>query len=209
MQASCVQRRSSIDRLFQAVTTADISRLPVDSRMPDIVIYRSLAKFLLSYDKMLTYGYPLPDPDSEVKGKALIPRGIYPTTTNYFNSNQRTCSRCKNVFQVKEDGTPVIWKRCFYHKGLLKMHPRTGIQTYSCCFRPISSLGCKVSDSHVVDGSGHPDYDRNFLQTERRSSAPPAVYALDCEMVSLFHLISITNVTASHIISATQRSGLR
>lgn len=167
--------------------------LPVDPRLPDFVIFRSLSRFLMSRDKMQVYGYPLPDPDSREEGKVLIPDGIYPTTKNYFNSNQRTCSRCKHVFQVKEEGTPVVWKRCFYHRtSLLKRSPVSGVQQYACCRRPISSLGCKVSDSHVVDGSGHPDYDRHFRPTVRRTGAGCSpVYALDCEMVSLTESVCV------------------
>lgn len=188
------RRRSSINQLFQAVTTADISRLPVDRRLPDFVVYRSLSRFVMSKERMITYGYPVPDDKSREPGKVLIPTGIYPTTANYFNSNQRTCSRCKEIFQVKDDGTPVIWKQCFYHRGMLKHQHRSGIMSYSCCYKPYSSEGCKVSDSHVVDGSGHPDYDRHFRQTVKKNGNQrtrdncPGVYALDCEMVSIMLL---------------------
>ena len=179
---------SELEADEETAVSEDLWRLPVDPRIPDFVIYRSLSRFVMPLTEMARYGYPLPDPESREPGRAIVPRGIYPTTPNFFNSNQRTCSRCKEVFQVKEDGTPVVWKRCFYHKGVLKRHPRSGVLSYSCCFRPMASLGCRLSDSHVVDGSGHPDYERNFRSTikrppGRRDTLSPGVYALDCEMV--------------------------
>jgi hypothetical protein len=177
------------DSIVNNSPIASIYKLPVDPSTPDMIIYSCLEKYVMILEKMETYGYPLPHPTEE--GKAIIPTGLYPTTVNYFNSNQRTCSRCKTIFQVKEDGTPIVKHRCFYHKGLLKRHPFLGFQIYSCCRQVISSLGCKYSDAHVVDGSGHPDYDRGFIRTQKKDlpeGSCSGIFALDCEMVSFFCL---------------------
>ena len=77
-----------------------IFRLPIDPEMPEWLLYRCLEKFIMSTEKMELYGYPIPDLLSEEEGKVIIPPGLYPPTINYFNSNQRTCSRCKTVFKL-------------------------------------------------------------------------------------------------------------
>jgi hypothetical protein len=179
------------DLLDQPVIEASIYRLPIDPNTPELIIYACMERYIMSSEKKLIYGYPMEDPKSGEEGKVIIPTGLYPSTPNYFNSNQRTCSRCKTVFQVKENGTPVVEQRCYYHRGFLRFnnnpYAQNKMQTYSCCGQVISSLGCKVSDAHVVDGSGHPDFDRGFVKTQPKALEPgssPGVYALDCEMVS-------------------------
>lgn len=171
---------------------------PIDPEMPEWLLFQSLERYVMSREKMEMYGYPIPDPNSPEDGKVIMPPGFYPPTVNYFNSNQRTCSRCKTVFQVREDGTPVVKKKCYYHRGFLRKSLSSGLPEYSCCKHPIASAGCLISDAHIVDGSGHPDYDRGFKVTQAKQIAPatsPGIYALDCEMCSTTIGTEVTKVT--------------
>lgn len=189
--------------------TCDVlSRLPIDREMPEWLIYQLMERFVMSCDKMKTFGYPIPEEESD-EGKVTIPSGFYPSTVNYFNSNQRTCSRCKTVFQVKDDGTPVVRKKCHYHRGFLRTnHGRT--PEYSCCKHPMASAGCLISDSHIVDGSGHPDFDRGFKVTQPKQLAPgtsAGIYALDCEMCSTSIGTEVTKVTVvNHLFQVVYES---
>lgn len=166
---------------------------------PPTLIYKFLEKFVMSSDSMKTYGYPICDPKEE--GSVILPTD--PKTLNNFKSNNRICCRCLKTFTVGEDGFPTRREACIYHPGRI-WSGRTGgsfVKIWSCCKNETAAGGCSSSDVHIVDGSGHPEYNKGFVKTTPSKSSSdesndcPGIYALDCEMCNTTVGMELTRLT--------------
>ena len=166
---------------------------------PVFMIYKFLEKFIMSQDNLKTYGYPIADVNEE--GSVILPTD--PRTLNNFKSNNRICCRCLKTFTVGEDGVPTRKETCIYHPGRI-WSERTGgtfIKIYSCCKNEISAGGCSSSDVHIVDGTGHPEYNKGFVKTKPSKgdndspNSCPGIYALDCEMCNTTVGMELTRLT--------------
>ena len=180
-----------------------ITRLPIDSKTPDVVVYQKLAAFVLSPGKLQEFGfvnvvvlilsrvahcfhrYPKMESASGVAGNVIIPPLQYAAVVSDFSSNKRKCQRCRSVFQVKSDGTPVTWEKCLYPGG--------------------GRSGTQVSDCHAVHGFNHRDYKRNFVQTKQRGddASSAGVFALDTEMVMFW--VVVKHVVERFVCRSRQR----
>lgn len=166
---------------------------------PVFMIYKFLEKFIMSSDSLKTYGYPISDPKEE--GAVILPFDA--KTLNNFKSNNRICCRCLKTFSVGEDGLPTRKETCIYHPGRI-WSERTGgtfIKIYSCCKNETGTGGCSSSDVHIVDGSGHPEYNKGFVKSRQSrlsnddAADCPGVYALDCEMCNTTVGMELTRLT--------------
>ena len=170
--------------------------------LPQVYVYDFFKKFLMKEEDLRSYGYPFPDPLTP--GRAILPKPDS-KTWNDFKELVRVCCRCKKRFQVSEEGIPINRKdACVYHGGRIWSEKSHGTLTkiYSCCKQEVSSGGCCSSDFHVVDGAGHPDYDRGFVQTERKQLSPgqsPGMFALDCEMCNTTIGMELTRISVVDI----------
>ena len=163
-------------------------------QVPDELLYDVLEKYVMSSEKLKEHGYPLPDPKDPKK--AVIP--IDSRVLNDFKSKSRVCSRCLKTFYVKDNGAPIKKEACVYHSGRLwtsKVHGSI-VKQYSCCKNDPSSLGCCCADSHIVDGSGHPDYLTGFVSSKKSiSKKEKKMFALDCEMCNTSIGMELTRIT--------------
>lgn len=166
---------------------------------PIFMIYKFLEKFIMSADNLKTYGYPIADANEE--GTVILPTD--PRTLNNYRSNNRICCRCLKTFTVGEDGVPTRKETCIYHPGRI-WSERTGgtfIKIYSCCKNETGTGGCSSSDVHIVDGTGHPEYNKGFVKTppsKGDTDSPnscPGIYALDCEMCNTTVGMELTRLT--------------
>lgn len=165
--------------------------------LPESMIYKFLQNFVMKPDNLKIYGYPMPH-ETQV-GTAVLPEPDKKTLKNDYSKNFRHCSRCSKIFRVTEDGVPVKKDdSCVYHSGRI-WNERSGgsvNRKYNCCKQDPSSGGCTSNTFHVVDGIGHPDYNKGFVKTVvkrvKDKYSSPGIYALDCEMVCLlFQLIHL------------------
>ncbi|KAI1280755.1 RNA exonuclease 1 -like protein [Halotydeus destructor] len=165
--------------------------------LTDVMMYSCLKKYVMSQSKLIEYGYPIMSPDAE--GTVILPIDDA-KTLNDFKNTRRVCFRCKKSFHVDEEGIPLQKEACNYHNGRLWNMRSRGLtdRKYSCCQGDLSAGGCSSADSHVVDGYGHPEYCRGYVQTKPRKISPessPGVFALDCEMCCTTIGIELTRVS--------------
>ena len=133
------------------------------------MIYQFLEKFIMSSESLKSYGYPIPDPKED--GAVILPTD--PKVLNNFKSNNRICCRCRKTFNVGEDGFPIRKETCIYHPGHI-WSTRTGgtfVKIWSCCKNDTTADGCSSGDVHIVDGSGHPEYNKGFVKTTTKSTS--------------------------------------
>ncbi|KAI1280756.1 putative exonuclease GOR [Halotydeus destructor] len=165
--------------------------------LTDAMMYSCMKKYVMSESKLNQYGYPIMSPEAE--GTVILP--IFdPKTLNDFENTRRVCFRCKNSFDVDEQGIPLQKKVCLYHNGSLRNMRSRGFVAlkYSCCQGGPSAVGCSSAVSHVVNGHGHPQYCRGYVQTKPRKISPessPGVFALDCEMCCTTVGVELTRVS--------------
>ena len=167
----------SIEKRAKTLKAADLS---------ESMLYTFLKKFTMKVETLKEYGYPMVD--TEHDGCAILPPPDN-KTLNDFKTSRRICCRCKNSFQVDDDGVPLTDEGCLYHWGRLwneRSHGQLD-RKYSCCKMDQTAAGCSSADAHVVDSRGHPDFCKDYVVTKPRKLAPdacPGIFALDCEMVS-------------------------
>ena len=168
----------------------------LETDLTDLELYQMMKKYLLNEQQLVEYGYPRKDPKS--RELAIVP--VKPellSWKNDYNTSLRTCSRCKKLFKVDDEGMPIKLETCIFHPGRLwnERFNKSYERKYSCCKNYAGSDGCCSNKYHVVDGYDHPNYCKGYVKTLPKRPPPATgyygIYGLDCEMVILFRMFRL------------------
>ncbi|XP_063880330.1 exonuclease GOR-like [Scylla paramamosain] len=148
-------------------------------------LYARLNQRALSEAQLFNYGFPRP---GILPGKARV--RIHPDTfwTAHPSPKERTCERCKKIYEVDSSGYPMVKEVCRWHQRRAK----NGI--HGCCGRSTYGKTCKTSPLHVTSDID-PDNLKGFIDTSDSDISSISVFALDCEMVSTTRGMEVAAIT--------------
>uniref|UniRef100_A0A0K8WCF2 RNA exonuclease 1 n=1 Tax=Bactrocera latifrons TaxID=174628 RepID=A0A0K8WCF2_BACLA len=168
-------------------------------KLPGDKAYDMVYELRLTEEQLTTNGFPRP---GNGPGIAII------TSTRPSrrpNVDERYCSRCGKVFNLKIYDEICV-DECNYHPKSAGYRRGFADNHHRCCQQPAGTPGCSYANYHVAD---YVDYDNltGYITTIKKDGdyipTKKDIYALDCEMCYTTMGIELTRVTVVDINGRT------
>lgn len=168
-------------------------------KLPGDKAYDMVYELRLTEEQLTSNGFPRP---GNGPGIAII------TSTRPSrrpNVDERYCSRCGKVFNLKIYDEICV-DECNYHPKSAGYRRGFADNHHRCCQQPAGTPGCSYANYHVAD---YIDYDNltGYITTIKKDDdyipTKKDIYALDCEMCYTTRGIELTRVTVVDINGRT------